>query len=790
MHILQYPDFDESSPLLARPGGDMSAFREKVAPMLQAIKTEGDAAVRRFAQQFDRDTPEVWAVSDAEFKEAEASLPLALKQAIRQAYSNLCLFHSTQIEQPKPVETMPGVRCWRQSTPIERVGLYIPGGTAPLFSTALMLGVPAQLAGCREVVLCTPPQAGGAVHPAVLFAAQLCGIRKVFKLGGVQAIGAMAYGTATVPKVWKIFGPGNAWVTAAKQLVSLEGTPIDLPAGPSEVAVLADASANPAFVAADLLSQAEHGADSQVLLVTNSPTLLDGVQEALKIQLAALPRMDYATQALDNSRAFLVSDLEEGMRWINAYAPEHLILSVENTAILIPQVINAGSVFLGHYTPESAGDYASGTNHTLPTAGYARAYAGVSVDSFVKKVTFQEIQPEGLAMLGPTVVEMARAEGLEAHAQAVLVRTSANSGSLAQQNSSFIIHPLSLLREGIRTLKPYSSARDEFKTADGSLPPGYVFIDANENSLGSPTATDYSRYPDPLQRSVKKLLSPLKGVPENQIFLGNGSDEAIDLLFRAFCEPGLDNIILLPPTYGMYQVQADIHGTETRYAPLDADFQPNTEAVLSLVDSRSKLLFLCSPNNPTGNALPEAFVLDMLKQFPGMVVVDEAYADFSDKPSWSARLAEFPNLVVMQTLSKAWGLAALRLGMAFGAPEVIQVLNNIKYPYNVNAATMALVVDALQKPKVVDEKIATILSERVRLVKALAEVPCIERVFDSDANFLLVRTTDANSIYNILRENGVVVRNRHRDPGCANCLRITIGTAPENERLLGLLRSI
>lgn len=390
--------------------------------MLAAIRKEGDAAVLRFAAQFDGFAPAQLRVPPESFAAAEAALDPALKVAIQQAYTNIRRFHAAQWEPEIKVDTMPGVHCQRKSVPIERVGLYIPGGTAPLFSTVLMLGVPAQLAGCQEVVLCTPPQPNGGVHPAVLFAAQCCGIAQVFQIGGVQAIGAMAYGTASVPRVWKIFGPGNPWVTAAKQLVSLDGVAIDLPAGPSEVAVLADAAANPRFVAADLLSQAEHGTDSQVLLVTDSAALVPAIEAELDRQLADLPRRAFALGALANSNAVVVSDLAEGMDWINAYAPEHLILHTENPDVQAAEVRNAGSVFIGGFTPESAGDYASGTNHTLPTGGYARAYAGVSLDSFLKKITFQQITPAGLAELGPSIVAMARAEGLEAHARAVEVR--------------------------------------------------------------------------------------------------------------------------------------------------------------------------------------------------------------------------------------------------------------------------------------------------------------------------------------------------------------------------------
>ena len=427
MHLLSYPDIAQAAELLARPtDGDAALRREKVAALLDAVRLEGDAAVRRLTAQFDGFLPEQLEFLPAELEAAEGRVPLALQTAIRQAYANLRAFHEVQREELPPVETLPGVLCWRKSLPIERVGLYVPGGSAPLFSTVLMLGVPAQIAGCQEVVLCTPPQRDGSVHPAVLFAARLCGIRRVYRIGGVQAIGAMAYGTASVPRVWKIFGPGNAWVTTAKQLVSLDQVAIDMPAGPSEVAVLADATADPRFVAADLLSQAEHGADSQVILVSDHADLIARVDVELRRQLATLPRRALAEAALQHSRALLVRDLHEGIAWINAYAPEHLLLQVEHPAYWAAQVINAGSVFLGAFTPESAGDYASGTNHTLPTSGHARAYAGVSLDSFVRKVTFQQITRVGLEHLGPTVVAMAEAEGLDAHARAVTVRLEGN----------------------------------------------------------------------------------------------------------------------------------------------------------------------------------------------------------------------------------------------------------------------------------------------------------------------------------------------------------------------------
>lgn len=419
MKIISFPERATWPALLARPVQSTEQIETAVAPILAQVRQDGDAALIELAQKFDKTdlTTGGLAVSLAELDLAEAQLSPELKDAIRQAYQNIRMFHERQKQPIEKIETMPGVVCWRRSVGIEKVGLYIPGGTAPLFSTVLMLGVPAQLAGCNDIVLCTPSN-----HPAIYFAAKLVGVTKVFRIGGAQAIAAMAYGTESVPQVYKIFGPGNQYVTAAKMLVAKEGMAIDMPAGPSEVAVYADDTAVPAFVAADLLSQAEHGADSQVLLVSTSKRLVELVNLALPTQLSKLPRKDLAAKALENSKAILVETQAEAIDLLNAYAAEHLILSIGNAENVVDQIINAGSIFLGNYTPESAGDYASGTNHTLPTNGFARAYSGVSLDSFVKKITVQHITPEGIKHVGPVVEAMAEAESLVAHKRAVSLR--------------------------------------------------------------------------------------------------------------------------------------------------------------------------------------------------------------------------------------------------------------------------------------------------------------------------------------------------------------------------------
>ena len=408
--------------LLQRPVMNVGSLYEPVQKILDEIKNNGDKALRQFTLQFDGVELEHFAVQADEFTTVEDRISTDLKKAIELAAGNIRNFHAAQKQETVILETMPGVTCWQKTVPIDKVGLYVPGGTAPLFSTVLMLAIPARIAGCPEIVLCTPPGKDGKIHPAILYAAKIAGVTKLYKLGGVQAIGALAFGTESVPKVNKIFGPGNQYVTAAKQLVSMNHVAIDMPAGPSEVMVVADSSSNPAFVASDLLSQAEHGGDSQVVLVTDSNELAELVKEQVGKQLLQLSRRNFAEKALENSIAIVIENQLELLDLINIYAPEHLILSVANYNEMAEKIINAGSVFLGNYTPESAGDYASGTNHTLPTNGWARTYSGVNLDSFIKKITFQEITSDGLKNLGPAVEAMAAAELLDAHKNAVSIR--------------------------------------------------------------------------------------------------------------------------------------------------------------------------------------------------------------------------------------------------------------------------------------------------------------------------------------------------------------------------------
>lgn len=422
MKVIKYPPREDWEEILKRPALDSNSLEQTVENILLDVRDNGDEALRRYATQFDKIDLDVFEVTEDEFAEADGLVQQELKDAIAVAKANIEKFHAVQPEVRNVIETTPGVYCWRKTVPIEKVGLYIPAGSAPLFSTVLMLAIPAKLAGCREVIMCSPPHSSGKINAATLYAARVCGVTQVFKIGGAQAIGAMGYGTQSVPKVYKIFGPGNQYVTEAKQQISKAGVAIDMPAGPSEVAVLADRTSIPAFVAADLLSQAEHGPDSQVLLVTTDENVIGETLAEVVRQIETLPRREFAEAALANSKAVIVENIDIGVELLNDYAPEHLIIATENADEVAEKIVNAGSVFIGNFSCESAGDYASGTNHTLPTNGYARAFSGVSVESFTKKITFQKLTATGIQNLGPTIEKLARAEGLNAHERAVSIR--------------------------------------------------------------------------------------------------------------------------------------------------------------------------------------------------------------------------------------------------------------------------------------------------------------------------------------------------------------------------------
>lgn len=794
------PNKSEWDALLRRPSLDITELFDIVRPIVDEVAEKGDAALRAYAERFDKVCLTDLRVSEAEIRAAEALVSDELKNAIRQAYSQIYAFHAAQRFSGVRVETAPGVVCEQRALPISRVGLYIPGGSAPLFSTVLMLGIPARIAGCEKVVLCTPPAKDGSVHPAILFAASLCGITEIFKVGGAQAVAAMAVGTETVPQVDKIFGPGNQYVMAAKQWVALKGTAIDMPAGPSEVEVLADDSARADFVAADLLSQAEHGPDSQAILITTSRTLAEEVVEEVSRQCAALPRHEIAEKALQHSKIIVFDTMEEALEMTNLYAPEHLIIATKDYREVAQKISHAGSVFLGKFSCESAGDYASGTNHTLPTSGFAKSYSGLCLDSFMRKITFQELTEEGIRSIGRCVELMASEEALDAHRNAMTLRLAACSASETGATKSNIggtksnidarisnrIFPNSnsvshLVRPNVIKMEAYSSARDEYSGKQAT-----VFLDANESPYNAPL----NRYPDPLQTEVKAELAKIKSVRPSQLFLGNGSDEAIDLVFRVFCRPGVDNVVALEPTYGMYAVCAATNDVEYRRVLLHEDFSFSATDVLQATDANTKAIFLCSPNNPTGNLLPRAEIDILLKEFPGMVVVDEAYGDFVPEASLRFVLDQHPRLIVLATFSKAWASAGLRLGIAMASEEIIGYFNKVKYPYNVNILTQQQALEILRNKDLVADWIKLTLDERERLATALASLTGCQKVYPSDANFVLIKIDNATALYNALVDRGIIVRNRSKVTLCNDCLRITVGTPAENDALLSALKEL
>lgn len=779
MKTIVNPTATELLYALARPKLSSANLEGLMEELFSKIETSGDEGLNYYSLLFDKVQLTSLEVADQEWKEAENVVSEELKTAIQTAAKNIERFHRNQMSQERELETTEGVVCWRKSVAIQQVGLYIPGGTAPLFSTVLMLGIPAQIAG-STAILCSPPSSNGTIHPAILYAAKVAGISRVFKVGGAQAIAAMCFGTETIPQVNKIFGPGNQYVTAAKMYAQRFGVAIDMPAGPSEVLVAVDASISPAIVASDLLAQAEHGSDSQVILLTDTQAFVELVNQEIDRQLIQLPRAEIAKSALLNSTA-IVSSPKIWSEIINQYAPEHLIVMGKYENELIETVVNAGSVFIGAYSAESFGDYASGTNHTLPTAGFAKAYSGISLDSFVKKITYQRVNEKGLKNLGQTVITLAEAEELQAHANAIKIRQieilKTNSVNLEKRElTSENIERF--IRKDLKNIVPYSSARGEFEGKDE------VFLDANENGL----LQQYNRYPDPLQLELKKTIAVVKEIPKENLFLGNGSDEVLDLIFRLTTTPFLDSVSYLNPSYGMYSVLAKINGLQTKEINLDKEFGVSVETILQ-VAAGTKLLIICNPNNPTGGVISKQDLIEIVEQFKGIVVVDEAYVDFCPAQSLKNEVTNYSNLIVVQTLSKAYGMAGLRVGMAIASSPWIKALNTIKPPYNLSSIVQQTAIDILQTTQWEEVK-STICSERERVSAVLKAIPAVEKVFASTANFILFRIKNANKVYDYLSSNGVVVRNRSTQFNCENTLRVSIGNEEENNRFIELMKTV
>ena len=794
--ILEYASLNaaERSAALSRPAMDhrdnvLSLVRETIA----RVRKEGDSALLDYAQRFDGGAPINLRVPTTEIDDAVASVGPDALAALQRAIDNVRRFHSAQVLPPLSIETSPGVRCERIFRPIDAVGLYVPGGSAPLPSALIMSSIPASIAGCKRRIVCSPGTQGGRIDPIILATARLCGIEEVFAIGGAQAIAAMAYGTATIPKVDKIFGPGSSWVTAAKQLVSAdpEGAALDLPAGPSEVLVIADETADPAFVASDLLAQAEHDPLSQAILLTTSRALAGQVQKSALEFRRSLSRGDILDQSLARSRIIIVPSLDQAIDFSNDYAPEHLILQVTEPRRWIDRIRSAGSVFLGAWSPEPMGDYCSGTNHVLPTYGYARAYSGLSVSDFQRRITVQELSRDGLRDLGPTASTLARLEGLDAHALAVDVRLEALRTSDSAERTS--IQPdeavIKLARPAIASLRAYEHAHWDSR---------FERLHANESPWAPPIDPDgerlaLNRYPEPQPKALIEALSATYGVESSNLLVTRGSDEGIDLLTRAFCEAGQDSVIVCPPTFGMYSVAAGTQGARVTEVPLTREFQLDLPKIKSAIDAGAKILWLCSPNNPTGNLLHSSDIGALLDYSKNrcLVVIDEAYTEFSDAPSWITKRTSYPQLVVLRTLSKAYGLAGARIGAVIAQPSVINLLRKIIPPYAISSGSIDEAIRVLNgaSKAVIESRIANTLVERKRVASRLLSSPFIETVYPSDSNFLLLQTKDSKTVLSRLRDIGILVRDFTGRASLGEAIRVTIGTSEQNDRIIEVLSS-
>jgi histidinol dehydrogenase len=828
MRILEWNSLSasEQESALQRPAQrDPQAIAATAQEIIEAVRRNGDAALRELTQRFDRVQLTEFAVSNQEFAAAERALRPAQHAAIDTAIATVRAFHAAQGAPPLRLETAPGVLCERFSVPVRAVGLYVPAGSAPLPSTAIMLGVPATLAGCPVRVMCTAPTQGGTADPAVLVAARRAGVQQVFKVGGAQAIAAMAYGTATIPKCDKLFGPGNAWVTAAKLLVANDaaGAAADLPAGVTEVMVIADDTARAAFVAADLLAQAEHSSDAQALLVTPSAALAGQVADQVRAQLAALARTEILRASVANMRLLVVDSLATAFAIANHYAPEHLLLEIAEPRAWLGQVRAAGSVFLGSWSPESMGDYCSGPNHTLPTYGYARAYSGLALEDFQKRITVQELSPDGLRGLGPTAQILAGLEGLDAHAAAVTIRlaalarddasapgtavstpgteasapgtaASAQGAGASAQLAAASIHDgaaenpvLALARPEIINLKPYAHA---------AWLPSLTRLHANEapwRPAGDTTEAGLNRYPEPQPQALVRRLAELYGVAAETLLVTRGSDEAIDLLSRIYLRAGMDAILQCTPTFGMYQVAARIQGAEVVEVPLDParGWAVDVNRLLAAWTPRIKLVYLCSPNNPTANSLDPAALETICRALDGkaIVVIDEAYIEWSTAATLTPWLARFRTLALLRTLSKAHALAGARVGALLGPAAMIQLAKRVIPPYCLSQSTIEAALRALRPGELAASRarLEALLAEREYLRRGLEACRLVEKVWPSDANFLLLDCRDADAFMRRSIAGGLIVRDLRGNPALPQALRVSVGTRAQNDALLASL---
>ncbi|MGZ8286317.1 MAG: histidinol dehydrogenase [Allosphingosinicella sp.] len=812
MRILDWSRLDASGrrEALARPAQRRDpALQAAVRAIVEDVRSRGWPGLAAQALRLDGELPRrvpVAGLAEAARRELAAEQVAAIDLAAR----NIRAFHRDSLPGEHVVETLPGLvvrKVWRA---VDRVGLYIPGGKTPLFSTLLMLALPARAAGVKEIVAVTPPRSDGGLDPLIALAAELCGIEAVWTAGGAQAIAALAFGAGDIPRVDKICGPGNAWVAEAKTFVAaLPGGPaIDMPAGPSELLVVADRGADPRTVAADLLSQAEHDPSAQVLLVTPAAALAEAVRVELSAQAAGLPRREIAEASLAEARIILSASIPEAVEIANLYAPEHLSLAVADPQPLIDLVRNAGAVFAGYGAAETFGDYLAGSSHVLPTDGAARAWSGVSVHTFLKAIGVQTVTRETARLIAGPAAALARLEGLEAHARAADARIlpereglgvgTAEGGSNTEADGSLRALPTpdpSLPGRGVsRLARPEILGLPEFDiaaNANDAFGSDAIKLDANENPYSplaeGALAAGLNRYPQPQPARLKKAMAALYGVSPENLVVTRGADDAIDILVRTFCRPGEDKVAVCTPTFSAYAHFARLQGARVVEASLDANFDFDPDAFIDAVggEPNLKLAFICAPNNPTGNPVPLAAIDSVRRALPNTIVVaDEAYIEFSEQESAAGLAASNANFVVLRTLSKAYGLAGARVGCAIGHPETIAILTRALPPYPLPSLSIEAAMSALAPSRraVHGERIGRIKAERERLARLLAGSPLVRRVRSGGGNFLFLEVEDPDGLAKKLGSLGI--RVRFRPNAAPGGVRLTIGTEAENEATL------
>jgi histidinol dehydrogenase len=755
---------ERRSYLVGRNQNPLDQLLPAVDAIIARVRSDRDAALREYTRQFDGVAVDALIVPRETLQDALAAIPADLRSALEQAAAAIEAFHVAQIPEREmlPVTTNPGVQVWRTWRAIERVGLYAPGGRARYPSTVLMTAIPAKVAGCQEIILCTPPDKDGTVPQALLAAAAIAGVTRVCMVGGAQAIAAMAYGTESVPRVDKIVGPGNSYVTAAKLRVALDCA-IDGPAGPSEVLIIADDTANAAFIASDILAQAEHGPDSACLLVTPSASLAESVSSEIERQLALLPRADLIRLSLDRFGALIVtSSLDEAIAFANDFAAEHLEIITGDDDAVLREIRHAGSIFLGNWSPVASGDYATGSNHTLATAGFARSFPPLSTETYGRWLQVQRASIDGLAGLRGTIVRLATEEGLTAHSASIETR--------------------------------FTVAMDAVNIADRLARP--IILDANENPYGpSPQARlalanasrQTNRYPDMAQRQVRAALARANGIASEQVIVGNGSDEIIHLLTLATTEPG-DEVIVCEPTFGVYRMEADRAGLRTIDVPLLDDFSLDRAALLAAITPRTRMIWLCSPNNPTGTIIDLSILPELLSR-DVLVVMDEAYYPYGDQTAIGS-LANAENLIIMRTMSKLAGMAGLRAGYAMAHPAVIARMEARRAPFNLNRMVEDAILAFLQDAEWQADVKQRTERERERMQATLSAIPGA-RVCPSVANFFLtgIDGLPGADLRARLAEKGILVRyiDRERLQGY---IRVTVGRPEENDAFLAAFAAI